>query len=193
VRTLASGQTTAVAQPNVAAVIFVEMDFASGFLRLNTSGYDLPGPGGNTYQGVGQIGEIQAIREAEGGEISGLAFSISGVPSSYITTVLAEQYQGRACNVYVGFLDLPAYTMTDAPVAEWSGRMDVLSIQDDSGTSKISVTAEHELFDFDRPLAVMWSDEEQQRRFPGDLGLQYISQMSDRQIIWPAANFDLIP
>lgn len=187
-RTLPSPSTSAIAQANVGVVIFVEMDFASGFVRVCSAGHSMSALG-ETFLGVGRFGEIEPVREGEGGEVSGLSFDLSGVPSQYIATALGEQYQGRAVRVYVGFLALPNHSMVADPTLEWEGRMDTMTVVDEGGTSRIQVKAEHELYDAERPNTVNWSDEEQQRRFPGDLFLQYVAQMSTREIVWPAASF----
>lgn len=187
-RALTSAVQAAVASPNVGLVIFVEMLFDSAPLRLCTAGYDVVW-NGVTWSGVGTVGEVQPIREAEGGEVSGLSFSISGVPSSYVAQALGELYQGRLVRIYVGFLDLPSHAILADPVLEWAGRLDTMQLQDNGGTASIVVNAENELYDFDRPLVLMWSNEVQQARYPGDRGLEYIPQMAERQIVWPSADF----
>lgn len=190
-RSLTSNQQTAIAAGNVVMVLFVEMLFDAGALRVTSMGYDIDF-NGHTWQGVGQLGSLQPVREAEGGEVSGLQFELSGVPSALLSLALSEatEAQGRACNVYVGFLDPATYTLIDnAAVDEWKGKLDVMTVGDDGEQSVIRVTAENELFDFQRPDVLLWTDEEQQRLYAGDLGLQYVAQQGVRPLVWPAASF----
>lgn len=189
-RSLTSGQQAAIAAGNVPLVLFVEMQFAAGTLRVTSMGYDFDW-GGFTWQGVGQLGGLQPIRESEGGEISGLQFELSGVPSSLLSLALSEATgaQGRPCIVYVGFLDPATYLMIDTPVTEWRGKLDVMAVVDDGERSTIRVTAENELFDFARADVLLFTDEEQQRLYPGDLGLQYVAQQGVRPLVWPASNY----
>jgi len=142
-----------------------------------------------TWVAVGQLGKIQPIGENENGQVQGLKFEISSIPSGYLNTALTEAYQGRVANLYVAFLALPQHTLVTDPVLEWSGTMDVMTVQDDGKTGTIQITAESALFDFARPVPLNWADSEQQALYAGDLGLQYLPQMGTKQLVWPAASF----
>ena len=184
-----SGAAIAASQaPNVAPIILVEMDLDSGIVRVCSHSYDFVW-GGYTWLAVGQLGQIETVREAETGQVSGLKFSLSSIPSGYLSSALTENCQGRAVKMYVGFLAVPAHTIVVDPVIEWSGTIDTMIVIDDGATGDIQITAENEMFDFARPRPLNWGDAEQQAAYPGDLGLQYVSQMSTVQVIWPAAAF----
>lgn len=187
-RTVTSGVATALTQANVALVLFVEMLFDSGAVRACSAGYNLDW-NGFTWHGVGPLGAVDEVREGEGGEVTGLAFTLSGVPSSLIAIALGENYQRRVVNVYVGFLNLPSHAILADLVLEWSGLLDTMTVVDDAGTSTIRVTAENDLYDFARPSPLYWSDEDQRKLFPSDTGLRFAKQLNDRQIVWPAADF----
>lgn len=187
-RSVTGAVATAIAQPNVGLVLLLEMLLDSGTLRVCSAGYDLI-QGGNTWSGVGQLGTVEEVREGEGGEVSGLAFVLSGVPSALLASALGEQYQRRAVNLYVAFLDLPTHAILADPVLEWSGLIDQMTLADEGEVSTIRVTAENELYDFARPLPLYWTDEDQQRLYPGDTGLRFARQLSERPLVWPAAAF----
>jgi hypothetical protein len=187
-RTVTGAVGTALAQPNVAVVLFVEMLFDGTPLRVCSAGFDLAW-NGYTWLGVGQLGALEEVRETETGEVTGLAFVLSGVPSSSIAIALGTVYQRRGVNVYVGVLELPGHAILADPVLEWSGLIDQMAVVDDGDTSVIRVTAENELFDFSRPHVLYWSDEDQQKLYPGDTGLRFAKQLNERQIVWPAAEF----
>ena len=119
----------------------------------------------------------------------GLAFTLSGVPTSVIAIALGEKYQRRAVNVYVGFLDLRTHAILPDPVVEWSGLMDTMAVVDEAETATIRVTAENELYDFERPSPIYWTDEDQRRLYPTDTGLRFAKQLNDRALVWPASEF----
>lgn len=188
-RSVTGAVASAITQPTVGMVIFVEMLFGSGALRVCSAGYNLTW-NSQTWQGVGALGAIEEVKEGEGGEVTGLAFTLSGVPSSHIAIALAENYQGRVVNVYVGFLDLPTHAVLADPVPEWSGRIDQMPIVDArGGTATIRVTAENELYDFARPAPLYWTDEDQRKLYPTDTGLRFAKQLNERVLSWPAAEF----
>jgi hypothetical protein len=187
-RSVTGAVATALAQPNVGLVLLIELLLDSGAVRVTSAGYDVTW-NSVTWQGVGQLGAVEEVREAEGGEVTGLSFGLSGVPSGLIAIALAEKYQRRVVNVYVGFLDLPTHAILADPVPEWSGLIDQMTVTRDGPTATIRVTAENDLFDFARPLPLYWTDEDQQRLYPGDTGLRFSRQLSERPIVWPAASF----
>lgn len=188
-RALTSAVAAAITQPSVGLVLFVEMLFDSGTLRVCSAGYPLSW-NGQTWQGVGALGTIEEVREGESGEVTGLAFTLSGVPSTHLALALEEKYQGRVVNVYVGFLDLPTHAILADPVLEWSGRIDQMPIVDArDGNATVRVTAENELYDFARPAPLFWTDEDQRKLYPGDTGLRFAKQLSERTLTWPAAAF----
>ena len=187
-RPVTGAVATAIAQPNVGLLLFVEMLFDSAPLRVCSAGYNVDW-NGFTWQGVGALGALEEVKEAEGGEVTGLGFVISGVPSSHIAIALGENYQGRVVNVYIGFLNLPTHAILADPVLEWSGRLDQMTVADEGEFATIRVTAENELFDFARPAPLYWSNEDQQKLYPGDRGLEFAAQLTERALVWPAAEF----
>jgi hypothetical protein len=184
-----SGAAITASQANATGLfVLLELLLDSGAFRVCTAGQDVSW-NGYTWLAVGQLGKISAIEETEGGQVKGLQLELSSIPSGILNTALVETFQGRACNVYVAFLNLPQHTIIATPVNEWAGTLDVMAISDDGQTGMIQVTAENALFDFARPVPLNWSDSEQQALYVGDLGLQYVPQMAIKQITWPAASY----
>lgn len=187
-RNTTTQQNTALAQSNASLVMFVEMLFDSAPLRVCSAGYDITW-NAFVWQGLGQLGTIEPIIESESQQVTGLSFTITGVPSAYLALAYNEKYQGRIVNVYVGMFALPNYTLVDAPILEWSGKLDTMNSAERDGYAAIRVTAESELFDFERPNVQYLSNEEQQRLYPGDKGLEYMAKVPDMPVIWPSRDF----
>jgi hypothetical protein len=188
-RSLPSGVITQFGSGNATAVLLIEMVFDAGTLRVTNCGQDVPW-GANTFKGVGVLGTMESIKETETGEVLGVKFSLTGVDAAFISQAQQEPYQGRIVTVYLGAFALPNYTLIPDPTIEWAGTLDVPVIKDNNdGFCSIEVTAEHELFDFDRPNVLTYTDAEQQKLFPGDLGCQYAEQMATREIQWPSAEY----
>jgi len=186
VRALSLTGAAALESAVLPVALLIDMDLTSP-LRLCTGGWQLEWDG-NTYTPTNGIGNVEPVRETASGHPQALRFSVSGVPSSMVALALAEPVQGRAVTVYVAIFDPAAYTILDA-VAEWVGTLDTMSITEGGGTATITVTAEHAGIDLLRAVPVRYTDSDQQRLFPGDLGFQYITDQSDRTIVWPAASF----
>ncbi|MEY2653658.1 MAG: hypothetical protein RLZZ524_686 [Pseudomonadota bacterium] len=180
-RSLTGAADTAIASGNVPALILIEMDFSSGFLRVNNSAVDITW---NSYEwlGVGQLGSIDTIKEGAGLEAHGLSFRISGVPQANVAVALTQDYQGRDCRVYLAPLTAAHAVIVD-PVLVWSGRLDTMDINLGK-TATITVAAESRLADWDRPRVRRYNQEDQQIDYPDDLGFEFVPQMVDKQIVW---------
>lgn len=179
---------TSLAQPTVGLVLLVELLFDAAPMRVTSAPYSIEW-NGHTWTGLGQLGSVEEARETESGEVTGLAFTLTGVPPSMLAIALGETYQGRTVNLYVGTLALPTHALQADPVLEWSGRMNLMTTLEDQGVGAVRVSAENEAFDFARPAPLFWTDEDQQRLYPGDTGLRFAKQLENRPIVWPAADF----
>ena len=180
-RTLTSGVGTALADGAVRAVLFVEMDFSSGFLRVNNSAQTIAWNSQN-WLGVGGLGSVEAITESITLENRGLRFAISGVDPANIALALGTQYQGRACKVWFAPLSTDYATIAD-PVLVFFGRMDTMDITI-AETATIMVSAESRLADWDRPRVRRYNAADQLRTSASDLGFAFVPQMVEKTLRW---------
>lgn len=137
---------------------------------------------GNVYLGVGTLGAISAIQESSSLQASGIKLTMSGIPQSYVTLVLDQDYQGRTVTIYQGFLN-DSYALIANPILQWTGSIDQMGITL-SETATVSLTAENQLIRWETPNVRRYTDADQQARFPGDLGLQFVAQTVEKEILW---------
>ena len=62
--------------------------------------------------------------------------------------------------------------------------MDVMTVDDDGATAQISITAESKLIDLERSRARRYTSEDQKIDFPNDKGLEFITGLQDKTIVW---------
>ena len=188
-RTIAAGAATILAGHAVPMVMLVEMDLSSP-LNLNTSNATLV-LGGTTYYGTKGLGKISQIGDTSA-EVKGLSFELSGAPSDKISLALTEHVRGKAVRIKIAIFDPTTYALVDTRL-RWAGKLDTMAISDamsaNSGTSTITVTAEHAGIDLARTSISVLSDAEQQRLYPGDLFLQYTADQVEQKIVWPAREY----
>jgi hypothetical protein len=180
-RTTTVAFDAAVAAGNVPAIVFVEMDFPSDFLRVNNSPITIAW-NGYDWLGVGHLGSIDAINEGASLESRGLAFRISGVPAANIAIALGVQYQGRDCKVWFAPLDADHQVIAD-PVLVFHGRLDTMDI-DLGETATITVSAESRLADWNRPRVRRFNHEDHQIDYLGDLGFEFVPRLAEAEIRW---------
>ena len=139
--------------------------------------------GGTTYVGAGDFLSVSPIKESSEVQANGIDITLSGVPSDLISSALNETYQGRSCKLHLGVLDSSNAVVSD-PYVLFSGRMDLMSIDDSGETANINITAESRLIDLDRTRERRYTSEDQKIDFPNDKGLEFIADLQDKEIVW---------
>lgn len=180
-RSISAGMISASLSEVVRPILLVELSFASGFVRVNSSDRTINN-GGTDFAGVGTLGKVSQLREGGDLQADGAVFELSGVPTDLVAIVLGEQYQGRPAKIWIAFLDA-AYAVITNPVLVFSGRIDTMEI-DAGAEARITVTAESRLVDWERPRIKQYTDADQQALYPGDLGLQFVARMSEVTLNW---------
>lgn len=172
----------AVAAANVPLLLFAELAFDAGALRVTNAGYDQTW-NGHTWTGVGQLGSIDAVQEGADLQAYGIRLALSGIPPDYVAAALGEHYQGRPCKVWLAFLDPASYAVLADPVLVFSGRMDTMDV-DMGSTATITVSAESRLIDLERARVRRFNHEDQQIDYPGDKGFEFVALMVERELLW---------
>lgn len=173
--------------PEVIAAAFVELDFSSGPVRVWTGlgpiDAAMPGAASFTWDGVGDLGSINAISESSDRRQNGVQLTLSGVDAGLLSTALTENYQGRTAGIWIAFLDAD-HQIIAQPVRVFGGMMDVMSTVDGDPSGSISLTCESRETVLTRNSESLLTDQEQQRLHPGDLGLAFVMELQSKEINW---------
>ena len=145
-RSLTGAMATALAGSNLAPVLFIDLDFSSGHVRVTNLAFDILW-GGYTWLGAGYVGAVDAIVETEEVRSNGIAYTLTGIPPALISSALGEQYQGRSAKIWFGAVSGGALVVD--PVLVFPGRMDNMQVVL-GDTASIKVSAENRLADFER-------------------------------------------
>lgn len=187
-RALNTAQQSAVDAGIVRPVFMARLDFVSGIVAVH-SAVGTIGWGGDDYLGVGQYGGISTVGEGAELERRTVTLTLTGIPGNtpdLIPVAMSENYQGRDARIYLGLLD-EDYQLIGDPRLTFRGRMDTCSIQIGQ-TASVSCTVENRLADWDRARITRYTNQDQQAQYPGDLGLEYVSQMTDLELRWGIAD-----
>lgn len=181
-RTLTTEISAEIVKPVLTPVWFIEADFPGGSVRVCTAASTVDWDG-KSWTALGYLLAPSPARDTQNIEATGLSITLSGVPSELIATVYGEFAQGRPCTVWLGLLNASGEVIPN-PVRINRGRLDAITDEDDGATATITVTVENGLRDLQRPNVRRYTHEEQQRLFPGDLGLQFVPKIQEREIFW---------
>lgn len=163
-------------------LLLVEALFDSGPLRLWNGLGDLSW-NGETWNGSGSLLGIEPGGETQAVAAPGANFTLTGIDSALVALALDEDYQGRKVTMWLGLFDAAGAVIVD-PVPVFSGRLDVMEIDEGGETATIRVSAESRLADLERPPGGVYTDEDQKARYPGDRGLEFVAALQDREVIW---------
>jgi hypothetical protein len=180
-RGLTNDMVTEVSASQLSPILLASLSFATP-VHIWTV-YGTITVGSTAYLGIGTLGSISPVEETTDLAARGISMQLSGVPTAMLAVALTENYQGRECSVLFGALQASG-ALVSSPVTIFSGRMDVMSINDDGQNATIGMSAENKLVDFRRPREVRYTDQEQKNLFPSDKGLEFVTAIQEKQIYW---------
>lgn len=180
---------TALSAQHVVLVTFVKIEFASGTIYLNNSIGTFTF-NGNSYQGVGDLGQISQIEEGAVVSPYAITLSLSGLDTTIAGAALNEDYYQRPVTVFLGVLNDTGALIAD-PTVVWEGFIDQMNVSlgaDDGDV--ISLVAESELTIFDKSSNLKYTHAQQQKEHSGDLFFEFMTGIDGAKIRWGSAESD---
>ena len=185
-RTLTTAVNNAKNSSNTYVCYLCQFGFASGTVYLTNLPHNITW-GANEYIGLGNLSNIEEIKESEELEAIGLRFILSGANQDLVNIALQEHIQGKPVNVYVAFTN--DSTIINDPVLEWSGRIDTMVITESDGNTSIALNAESRIVDFERPNSRRFNSVDHNKDYPSDKFFDFVEKMVEKEIVWPSKDF----
>lgn len=167
-------------------ILMVEFDFGTVTDRA-WSGLGQLTWDGHIWYGAGSLGKVSTIEETTELKATGAQFQLSGIPVDLIAKVSTTPIQGNRVRLYLGFMQDDFLDLIADPILIFDGRMDTVEIIDGRETATVTLTAENRLRDLERVRTRRYTDADQQARYPGDRGLEYVPALQDKKIVWGRA------
>tara|TARA_R110002153_G_scaffold253948_1_gene412243 strand:+ start:278 stop:835 length:558 start_codon:yes stop_codon:yes gene_type:complete len=181
-RSLTTAFNNEITSSELSPFIAVSLAFDEGTF-YSWTGYGDITFGGETYIGSGDIINIGGIQETSEIKANGLQITLSGLPTELISAALSDPYQGRTAKIFLGVLDTNGNVIAD-PYMMFRGSMDLMTIEDSGDSASISVTVESRLIDLDRSRERRFTSEDQKIDYPNDKGLEFITSLQEKSIVW---------
>ncbi len=180
----------------LAAARLVELEFPAGTERVWTGNGTLTTLDGRVWQGVGALGQISAIKDTEGlaahEVVVGIRQAAAGVetdPGAFAAAVNAERnldVYNRAIRVYLQAFDAVTYELVGNPEPEFIGLMShVTTRRQGTQAVEINIVCESIFAEGRKPAHIHYTAADQEARFPGDKGFEFIPANADRILTWP--------
>lgn len=139
-----------------------------------------------TWLGAGEVGAIDTVGEATDGSATGIRCTLLKVPSEFAPDVADQAVRGVKFELYAGALN-ETFQTVEAAALIWKGKLDSYKITDAGTTLSVEVTGESRAIDQRRPAIKRFTDEYQQRKYPGDKFFEYVPRMAEVPILWAKA------
>ena len=185
-RSITTAFKNAIKSSVVRPLLAVELEFSTGTLRFWNGYGDLTmtaGGSSNTFTGLGDLMGVSAIAESDQIEAIGASLSLTGIKSSFISTALTGNYTNRNASIFLGVFDSNKSVISDVYTL-FKGKMDIMKIDEGPESATITLNLENRLIVLDRPINRRFTHEDQQERFSGDLGFEFVPDLQDKEIIW---------
>lgn len=179
-RDISATNLTEINSDHLHEVVLVKMAFdtpAYAHSGIGTISYD-----GNDYLGVGDFGSISNVSESEDLRPNSATLTLSGVDAALITESLDSGNYGDVVTLYIGYRQDDG-TLVDDPWVFASAKLEFMSVQQGDENS-VSITIQSDLAVLDQSDGSRFSDEDQERRFTGDRGFAFVSEMNGIQLQW---------
>lgn len=185
-RSLQSATYAALDDAFIVPVLFVELTFDDGIFRVHTDLGDISTAGSPTpvWHGVGDLGSIDGIEEANDLTPTGIKLTLSGLNATVLNETMTQEYWDRPARILFGIRDSITGVLVAEPDEIWYGVMSVMASSYGNGQAAITVTAESELVLWNRPSNKLYTDAQMQSEYAGDTFFKYLPQLMDTKVLW---------
>ena len=161
-------------------LVLVDLDWFSGHVRAH-SGVGNVEFMGQTYQGIGALGNISTVKES--GEISPhtLTVTLVGIDQALFSEVLNDKSVGRPATIYLALLNEDS-TVLDSELL-FKGRIGSPSISvGDNNVVSVKLVSRLEVWD--KQKGDRYTNQSHQKRKPNDDFFRFVAELVDYPIYW---------
>jgi hypothetical protein len=191
--TITAAQQTELEKPVTRVVYFAEFHFVGGTLYVSSAMQTVTW-GGHDWLGLGALGGIGAVEEADSLDAKSLDFTLNVAQTALLAEAAGDvdDYRGRAAKLYMCPLD-EQFRLIDTPQRCWSGGMDQMSVSIDAdGNGQITLKCETAAYGMKRRPSLRMNAAQQKKKYPNDTSFNYQNDLIARPQLWLSKNFQKI-
>lgn len=162
-------------------IYFVEIDFEDAPFLANSSDRHIT-VDSKTYFAVSSLGKIGDYTTTSGVAATAMKLTLSGIPGDMVAYILAQNTRNKNVKVSVALADEANQLVT--PLIIWfNGGIDsmTMNVGKQVGTA---LSASSRLLNWAKSVNSRYTNEDQQFRYPGDKGLQFIANVPQLKLRW---------
>jgi hypothetical protein len=163
-------------------VVFVQLTFRTG-IQYVWSGIGSFVWNGNTFTGVGSLGEIGDVAEGIDVKATGTSVKLSGIDPVFLSDSLDEIQCGQPARVWMGML--LNGVLVGTPYLRFSGYIDTAPIDIGDQTCSIALALETRMSNHGRASNRRYTTADQHANgYPTDTGFSWVELMNDIALNW---------
>lgn len=144
---------------------------------------------GEEFLGIHGIASIDTIGETVSGSALGARATLMQVPSEFAPDIADQAVRGVTYQIFAGAFDIDFQTVI-GHVRVFNGTLQGYEILDAGSSITVSAIGESRQIDQRRPAVKRYTDEYQQRKYPGDRFFEYLPRLTEVPILWAKGRQD---
>lgn len=175
-----------------------DLEFVSGTIYFTTSPVSLT-VSGHDYLGLGDLASISPLGESEDANAEKITLGFALVDTAMLAATLGnvDDYRGQRASLWLQLYD-ETWQPAGAPVKRWAGFMDRVTVDrtppDPLGGGgsggRLNLECSRAGMARARNLqGLRLTDAQQQQRYSGDIGLQYVQTLIEAPSLWLSKRF----
>ena len=122
-----------------------------------------------------RLGGISPISETQDLRAAGVQVYLAGIDSAMIGSIIGDVRQGKPATVYFGLMT-DARALVADPSQAFVGRVDVVAIDDEGATARVTVNLESRFIEPRSRASAATRTRSSSFEYPGDLGMEFVEQ-----------------
>jgi len=139
--------------------------------------------GGNTYKGIGDLGQIGRITEGSDVHAYGTTVALSGVNPTLLSESLTDVKLGAPATLALALFDSTG-AIIGTPYVFFSGVVDKPSVQPGIDAITISLALESKLANLSRASNRRYTAADQNLYYPNDAFFNFVEMLNDLALHW---------
>lgn len=185
-RGLETSTIAALESSHVRWIVLTKVEFDSETLAFNSSFAEFEWDG-TIFIGLGNLGNVSSTTENTQLDPADYAITITGVNNTVLVAALEPNYLNRPATCWVAALDEDMKIIGE-PILYFKGLVD--SIDGTYGQeASVRINVKDRMAEWSRARISRYTDQEQKAKYPGDKGFEYVSEISTKKVVWPAAEW----
>lgn len=163
-------------------ILLAEIDHPDGVVNVWSRQGDLSYDG-KIWKGLGMLGRISPMGTTATLSIREVVFNLGGVPAESLAFIDAN-IRNRIAQVWIGAMEKKRKVIAD-PIQIMEARLDYQDYSiDDNLMATVKLHGQIGFWTLERAVDIVWSPEEHKRDFPTDTGLDLVSSLANKEVVW---------